>query len=58
MLKHKFSINDRILQYPQFTTDTFMDMFFESKKTALSERGFTTYQVFAMEFGQCGNNEQ
>ena len=40
-----------MLQYPRLATDTFIYTFFASKKSGPSYRGFTTFQIFATEFG-------
>ena len=50
-LTRKFSSNDRMLRYSRLATDTFMDTMFASAKIGPSQRGFTSCQVFATEFG-------
>ena len=50
-LNRKFSTNDRMIRYTRLATDTFMDTFFASKKAGASQRGYTSCQVFATEFG-------
>lgn len=50
-LNRKISTNDRMIRYTRLAAVTFMDTFFASKKAGLSQQGYTSCQVFAIEFG-------